>query len=76
MSWFVFVVRPHRRTGLARDRDAILAYLRNHHIGCSNYFPPIHLQPFYIQEHGFKKATSPSPNMSPTARSPSRSTTA
>src|ERR1035437_5128098 len=58
MSWFVFVVRL---TGDfdAADRDAILAYLKNHHIGCSNYFPPIHLQPFYVRDHGFKRGDFP-----------------
>jgi perosamine synthetase len=58
MSWFVFVVRL---TGdlEAADRDAILTYLRNHHIGCSNYFPPIHLQPFYVKDHGFKRGDFP-----------------
>jgi perosamine synthetase len=58
MSWFVFVVRLTAELD-GTDRDAILAYLRNHHIGCSNYFPPIHLQPFYVKEHGFKKGDFP-----------------
>jgi perosamine synthetase len=58
MSWFVFVVRL---TGdlEAEDREAILGYLRNHHIGCSNYFPPIHLQPFYVKDHGFNRGDFP-----------------
>src|SRR5262249_8130445 len=58
MSWFVFVVRL---TGELEsgDRDAILAYLRQHHVGCSNYFPPIHLQPFYVKDHGFKRGDFP-----------------
>ena len=65
MSWFVFVVRltGDRINGQAddavSDRDAILTYLRNHHIGCSNYFPPIHLQPFYMKDHGFKRGDFP-----------------
>jgi perosamine synthetase len=66
MSWFVFVVRltgefavtPAPATAAA-DRDAILTYLRNHHIGCSNYFPPIHLQPFYMKDHGYKRGDFP-----------------
>jgi perosamine synthetase len=33
----------------AQDRNDILAGLRARGIGCSNYFSPIHLQP-YIQE--------------------------
>ena len=58
MSWFVFVVRLAGDLEAA-DRDAILGYLRNHHIGCSNYFPPIHLQPFYMKDHGFKRGDFP-----------------
>ncbi len=58
MSWFVFVVRLTAEFDAA-DRDAVLLYLRNHHIGCSNYFPPIHLQPFYAAEYGFKRGDYP-----------------
>ncbi len=58
MSWFVFVVRLTGEFS-GSDRDAMLTYLRTHHIGCSNYFPPIHLQPFYMKEHGFKKGDFP-----------------
>jgi perosamine synthetase len=58
MSWFVFVVRLTNDLD-GTDRDAILTYLRNHHVGCSNYFPPIHLQPFYMKEHGFQKGDFP-----------------
>ena len=28
-------------------------------IGCSNYFPPIHLQPFYIDRFEYKKGDFP-----------------
>lgn len=67
MSWFVFVVRltgdfntgATEPGGGGADRDAILQYLRTHHIGCSNYFPPIHLQPFYVKDHGFKRGDFP-----------------
>jgi perosamine synthetase len=58
MSWFVFVVRLSDAFD-RNDRDAILAYLKNHHIGCSNYFPPIHLQPFYVRQFGFKRGDFP-----------------
>ena len=46
MSWFVFVVR----LSATYDRDArdrIIAGMRRHDIGASNYFPCIHLQPAY-----------------------------
>ena len=50
-SWFVFVLR------LASDfdhveRDRILNGLKRHDIGASNYFPCIHLQPFYRDTFG------------------------
>lgn len=48
MSWFVFVVRLSDLFESA-DRDAIIQSLRSQGIGASNYFPPIHLQP-YIRE--------------------------
>ncbi|MCL2645386.1 MAG: DegT/DnrJ/EryC1/StrS family aminotransferase [Phycisphaerales bacterium] len=58
MGWFVFVVRLTGEFDVV-DRDAILAYLKTHQIGCSNYFPPIHLQPFYMSDHGYKKGDFP-----------------
>jgi len=58
MSWFVFVVK------LADDyteerRNAIIESLRAKGIGSSNYFAPIHLQPFYGREFGYKKGDFP-----------------
>jgi perosamine synthetase len=45
MSWFVFV--PRLGVGYSREeRDQILAGLRNHDIGASDYFPCIHELPF------------------------------
>jgi perosamine synthetase len=48
MSWFVFVVRLNDLFEPA-DRDQIIRDLRLEGIGCSNYFPPIHLQPYMQQ---------------------------
>jgi len=48
MSWFVFVVRLNDLFE-PDDRDAIIGQLRAEGIGASNYFPPIHLQP-YVRE--------------------------
>jgi perosamine synthetase len=44
-SWFVFVVVLADHFG-RQDRDALLQGLTARGIGCSNYFPPIHLQPY------------------------------
>jgi perosamine synthetase len=58
MSWFVFVVRL---TDLfaEQDRDAIIQTLRASGIGCSNYFPPIHLQPYISKTLGTKPGDYP-----------------
>jgi perosamine synthetase len=48
MSWFVMVVRLSDDYA-QQDRDRLLAELREVGIQCSNYFTPIHLQPFYRQ---------------------------
>jgi len=58
MSWFVFVVRlndlfePHHR-------DQVITLLRTEGIGCSNYFPPIHLQPYIARQFGHKPGDFP-----------------
>ncbi len=57
-SWFAYVVR------LADDfdrpaRDAILRDLRARGIGCSNYFPPIHLQPHVAARLGHRPGDFP-----------------
>ena len=36
-----------------------LKELRAEGIGCNNYFPPIHLQPFYRQRFGYKPGDFP-----------------
>lgn len=46
MSWFVFALRLADRFNQT-DRDAIIADLREQGIGAADYFPCIHLQPFY-----------------------------
>ena len=58
MSWFVFVVRlaaSYTRT----ERDRIIAGMRRHDIGASNYFPCIHLQPFYREAFGYEQGMFP-----------------
>jgi perosamine synthetase len=58
MSWFVFVVRLNDLFEL-EDRDQIIRDLRSQGIGCSNYFPPIHLQPYMQQVMGTKAGDMP-----------------
>jgi perosamine synthetase len=58
MSWFVFVVRlTHDYDHVARDR--IIQGMRRHEIGAANYFPCIHLQPFYRQMLSHKPGDVP-----------------
>ena len=45
-SWFVYVVQLSDSYS-KEDRDRIMRRLNKRGIGCQNYFPPIHLQPFY-----------------------------
>jgi dTDP-4-amino-4,6-dideoxygalactose transaminase len=55
MSWFVFVVRV--AAGL--DRDRVIRALEARGIPARPYFPPIHLQPFYRSQFGFKPGDFP-----------------
>ncbi len=58
MSWFVFVVRL--AAGYTREeRDRVIQGLRNHDIGAADYFPCIHLQPFYREAFGFREGQFP-----------------
>jgi perosamine synthetase len=58
MSWFVFVVRLNDLFE-PEDRDQIILELRRQGIGCSNYFPPIHLQPYIAEMLGTKLGDYP-----------------
>lgn len=58
ISWFVMVVRLNDDYTSA-NRDKIIESLRRQGIGSSNYFPPIHLQPFYVQEFGYQRGMLP-----------------
>lgn len=51
MSWFVYVVRLGTQYDRAA-RDRVIAGMRRHEIGAANYFPCIHLQPFYRERFG------------------------
>lgn len=58
ISWFVMVVRLDDSYSEA-DRDRMIETLRSRGIMASNYFPPVHLQPFYVQELGCKRGMLP-----------------
>ena len=58
MSWFVFVVRLSGRFDL-QQRNRILEAMRDRDIEVSNYFPPVHLQPFIAERFGCKEGDYP-----------------
>jgi perosamine synthetase len=58
MSWFVFVIRLNDLFD-PDDRDNVMLELRSEGVGCGNYFPPIHLQPYMVKQFGFKPGDFP-----------------
>ena len=58
ISWFVFVVRLAEQFTL-EDRNKILEAMKGEGIQVSNYFPPVHLQPFMAEKFGYKKGDFP-----------------
>jgi len=70
ISWFVFVVRLAdgssleqsilRSSSSAQDvRDRILQAMRSQNIQVGDYFPPVHLQPFMVQQFGYSQGDFP-----------------
>jgi perosamine synthetase len=55
MSWFVYVVR----FDASLDRDDIASRLAGKGIPTRNYFPPIHLQPYFREQFGFRAGQFP-----------------
>ena len=58
MNWFVFVVRLTDNF-TRQQRDRILERMRKRNIQVSNYFPPVHLQPFMARQFGYKMGDFP-----------------
>lgn len=56
MSWFVYVVRLGPG---APTQARVLARLRRQGVECSNYFQPIHLQPYYRERFGHRPGEFP-----------------
>lgn len=52
MSWFLYVVR-------VKNRNKIIMALEKKGIQSHNYFPPIHLMPFYKKQFNYKKGDFP-----------------
>jgi perosamine synthetase len=58
MSWFVYVLRLADQFTRA-DRDWLIGWLSDHGVQSRPYFTPIHLQPFYVREFGYKPGDFP-----------------
>jgi perosamine synthetase len=58
LSWFVFVVRLKEDFNF-QQRNNLLEQMNAQGIQTSNYFPPVHLQPFIAEKYGFKKGNFP-----------------
>ena len=54
-SWFVFVVILDK----GHTRSAVMERLSNWGVECRAYFPPIHLQPLYRDQFGYKVGDFP-----------------
>lgn len=57
-SWFVFVVRLTEQFERAQ-RDRLVEAMTRQKIQVSNYFPPVHLQPFVAQLYGHRPGDFP-----------------
>ena len=55
MSWFVYVIRF--TPGI--DRDQIVNKLKNNGIPARPYFVPIHLQPYMVEQFGYRPGDFP-----------------
>ncbi len=58
MSWFVFVIR------LSKDykqshKEKVMKLMHDNGVQVSNYFPPVHLQPYLVRDYGFKPGDFP-----------------
>ncbi|MEF3245170.1 MAG: DegT/DnrJ/EryC1/StrS family aminotransferase, partial [Caldisericaceae bacterium] len=58
MSWFVYVIRLQDDFD-ENKRNIIIDKLEKRGIQTRNYFEAIHLQPFYVEQFGYKKGDFP-----------------
>ena len=55
ISRFVYVIRLDSKLFSKSDRDEVIKKMAERGINCKNYFPPIHLEPFYVEMFGYEK---------------------
>ncbi len=59
MSWFVYIIQLDKNKFSRDDRDRVILELRRRGVSCRDYFPPIHLEPFYVEMFGYKAGDYP-----------------
>jgi perosamine synthetase len=55
ISWFVYVIQLDGDIFTNENRNTIIYELRQKGISCREYFPAIHLQPFYVKMANYKR---------------------
>ncbi|CCU84451.1 Glutamine--scyllo-inositol transaminase [Mesotoga infera] len=55
IGWFVYVIKLDEKI----DRKSFMNYLTENGVQCRDYFRPIHLQPFYMQDFGYREGMFP-----------------
>ncbi|CAN5372401.1 hypothetical protein BH20ACI1_BH20ACI1_26490 [soil metagenome] len=58
ISWFVYVIQLSENF-TRQQRDFVWREMQKSGIGCRRYFAPIHLQPFYVNNFGYKTGDFP-----------------
>jgi perosamine synthetase len=58
VNWFVFVIRLADKF-TRQNRETVLQKMRDAGIQVSNYFTPVHLQQFMVEQFGFKPGDFP-----------------
>jgi len=59
ISWFIYFIRLDEKRFSRQDRDKIIELLKQKGIKCRDYFPPIHLEPFYVEMFGSQEGKFP-----------------
>ncbi len=59
MSWFVYVIRLNPEKFSRQERNEIITKLGASGVNCRDRFPPIHLEPLYVQMFGYKEGDFP-----------------
>lgn len=58
MSWFVFVIRLSKKYNQSH-KEQVMKKMHENGVQVSNYFPPVHLQPYLVRDYGFKAGDFP-----------------